>query len=130
MPGRLLIEDATADLASARRLADWVRDRPIAHVLGGHIERAQSGELYPSGSTYHPRERVLQMGKVDVLALPAVLKHFNGFYTQQGSFTVINPVHNLIAVTTAAVTVLVLLITVFLRYRRRRAGRPRYRFAK
>jgi len=122
MPARLLLEDSAADLASAQRLADWVRDRPIAYVLGGHIERAQSGELFPSGSTYHPGERALQMTKVDVLALPAALEHFNGFYTQQGAFTVINPVHNLIAVATVALAVLALLIGGFIRYRRRRAA--------
>jgi hydroxyacylglutathione hydrolase len=122
LPGRLLIEDATADLASARRLADWVRDRPITHVLGGHVERAQTGELFPSGSTYHPNERALQLDKADVLALPAALEHFNGFYTQQGSFTLINPVHNLIAVATAALSVLALLVLGFVRYRRRRAA--------
>ncbi|MEQ1725393.1 MAG: MBL fold metallo-hydrolase [Sphingopyxis sp.] len=120
MPGRLLLEDSAADLASAQRLADWVRDRPIANVLGGHIERARSGELFASGSTHHPGERPLEMTKSDVLALPAAIEKFSGFYTQQGAFTIINPVHNLAAAATAALAVLALLIVGYLRYRRKR----------
>jgi hypothetical protein len=87
MPGRLLIDDAAADLASAQRVASFVQDRPVRYVLGAHIEQTRSGELFPSGSTYHPDERPLQMDRADLLALPAALKRFNGFYTQQGRFT-------------------------------------------
>jgi hydroxyacylglutathione hydrolase len=37
LPGRLLIEDAKADLASARRVAEFAEQHPITYVLGAHI---------------------------------------------------------------------------------------------
>ena len=40
-PGRLGVQDFAAFKASAQRLADFVSDRPIAHVLGTHIETDQ-----------------------------------------------------------------------------------------
>jgi hypothetical protein len=49
MPGRLLIGDASAYLASAERVAVFVRDRPISFVLGGHIEL--NSEVDPKGWT-------------------------------------------------------------------------------
>ena len=61
LPGRLIIDDTAADLASAQRLAAFARDRPITHVLGGHIELDVDGHTLPMGSTYHPRERVLPL---------------------------------------------------------------------
>ena len=43
LPGRLLIDDAAADLASARRVVDFIKDRPVSYVLGGHIELDANG---------------------------------------------------------------------------------------
>ena len=40
-PGRLSAADFPASAASAQRLADFVAERPIAHVLGTHIEQTQ-----------------------------------------------------------------------------------------
>ncbi len=120
MPGRLIIGDAAAALASARRVAGFLRDHPVSYVLGGHIEQAQSGELFPSGSTYHPDERPLQMDQADLIALPGALERFNGFYAQQGQFTLINPIRILIAAVTAALVVLSLSGVWLVRFRRRR----------
>ena len=53
----LVVDDAAADAASARRVAAFAADRPIAHVLGGHIEMNLDGGLYAWGSRYHPGER-------------------------------------------------------------------------
>ena len=63
MPGRLIIEDTVADLASAQRIAAFARSHPISHVLGGHIELDVDDRTLPMGSTYHPRERALPLGK-------------------------------------------------------------------
>ncbi len=71
MPGRLLIDNISADLASAERVAAFVKDRPISFVLGGHIELNSKGDTFPWGSHYHPHEHVLQINKDDLLALPA-----------------------------------------------------------
>ena len=68
MPGRLLIDDTDADLASAKRAAAFAQDRPITAVLGGHIETNAAGETFTWGSQYHPDEHVLQLTKDDPLA--------------------------------------------------------------
>jgi|SRR6185437_4430821 len=123
LPGRLLIEDTETDLASARRAADFARDRPVTFVLGGHIEQNQAGELYPWESQYHPQERALQLTKEDLLALPAIVTTFNGFYTKEAGFTMSNPVHVLYAIGGAALLVAVLLLVLIVRYFRRRRRR-------
>ena len=46
LPGRLLIEDTEADLASARRVVEFVEQRPVTYVLGGHIELDESGKTF------------------------------------------------------------------------------------
>lgn len=120
LPGRLIIGDAAVALASAQRVAAFVRDHPVSYVLGAHIEQARNGELFPSGSTHHPDERPLQMNQADLLALPAALERFNGFYTQHGQFTLTNPMRIVIAAATAVIVVLSLSGIWLVRYRRRR----------
>lgn len=34
------------------------------------------------------------MNRQDLLAMPAVLAEFNGFYSRQGSLVLVGPVHN------------------------------------
>jgi hydroxyacylglutathione hydrolase len=127
MPGRLLIDDTSADVASAERLAAFAKDRPIRFVLGGHIETNSAGDLFSWESRSHPHEHVLEMTKDDVLALPAAIRSFNGFYSVRSKFTMENSIRILVA---SAVLVLVALVTVgwtLVRYirRRRRARRLR-----
>ena len=125
LPGRLLMDDPAADVASAKRLADFVRNKPVAGVLGGHIEMNVVGDLYDWESTYHPHEHTLAMTKADVLALPATLAKFNGFYRRIDNFVMIDPTHDLIVTVIAAVLVFVALMTAvilaFKRWRRRQA---------
>jgi glyoxylase-like metal-dependent hydrolase (beta-lactamase superfamily II) len=127
MAARLLVDDIDAYRASARRIADFVRDRPVSHVLGGHIEEDRDGRLYGWQASYHPDEHALQLGKAEVLALPAALDAFNGFRGGQGGFVIINSIHELEGMAAAAALVLAALgygIYRFVRYRRRkRAGR-------
>lgn len=124
LPGRLLVDDFAAYEASARRMADFLKDRPVSYVLGGHIEKSSAGKLFPSQSTDHPDERVLQLTKEDVLALPAALRSFNGFYTNTGDFVIVNPVRNLVTVASGALAVLVALgILLFRLFRRRKRAR-------
>jgi glyoxylase-like metal-dependent hydrolase (beta-lactamase superfamily II) len=66
MPARLLIEDTQEDLASAERVAAFLRDRPVSYVLGGHIEANATRQLFPWQSQYHPNEHVLQLAETDV----------------------------------------------------------------
>jgi hydroxyacylglutathione hydrolase len=120
LPGRLLVDDFGAYAASAQRVADFLKDRPVSYVLGGHIEKNRAGDLFPWQSTYHPDEAPLQLTRADVLALPAALRKFNGFYTETGSFVIENPIRNLLAAAIAGLLLLVLLAILLYRYIRRR----------
>jgi hydroxyacylglutathione hydrolase len=124
MPGRLLIDDTDADLASAKRAAAFVQDRPVTAVLGGHIEVNTAGETFPWESQYHPDEHALEMTKADLLALPAAVSSFNGFYTKSGQFVIMNSMRVLIAMAAmASALLLALLASLFVYIRRRRARR-------
>ena len=124
LPGRLLVDDATAYRESALRIAEFLGNRPVTHILGGHIELDAQGRPYPHGSQHHPDERRLELSKEDLLALPAALEDFNGFYARHGNFILSNPVRNLLALAAAAVAILALLAWWLIRIvrRRRRAG--------
>ena len=125
MPGRLLIDDTEADLASAKRVVDFVKDRPVSHVLGGHIEFDVAGEPFEWQSQHHPREHALQLTKNDLLALPQAIGSFNGFYTRSGNFLLMNPTRNLVVVCVAALVILVAIVMGlrrYLRHRRRMRG--------
>jgi len=127
MPGRLLIEDTGTDLASAERIAAFVNDRPISFVLGGHIEQNSVGNLFSWESQYHPHEQILQMTKDDLLALPAVIRSFNGVYTVRGKFILMNSIRILMieAVFTGGVLVAFMWILVWYIRRRKRARNSR-----
>jgi glyoxylase-like metal-dependent hydrolase (beta-lactamase superfamily II) len=71
-PGRLYVgePDVPAYAASAQRLADFVRDHPVAHVLGTHIEQTRTAYVdYPRGTTYQPEEHALALTRAHVLEL-------------------------------------------------------------
>src|SRR5580704_402918 len=127
MPARLLIDDTGADIASAERIAAFVKDRPISFVLGGHIEMNSDGELFPWQSQYHPREHVLQLTKDDVLALPATVRSFNGFYSVRGKFTMENTMRILIAFGVLVLVAIVAAVWAVVRFIRRRIRARRIR---
>jgi hydroxyacylglutathione hydrolase len=121
MPARLLIDDARADEASAQRVAAFVRNRQVSFVLGGHIEMDAQGRLFPWQSTWHPGEHALQLSKNDLLALPAALSRFNGFYTASGGFIMMNSMRLLALFGAAAFLALIaIIVAVVLWFRRRR----------
>ena len=123
LPGRLLIDDAQADLASAKRVADFVKDHPVTYVLGGHIEKDSDGKTFPWESQYHPREAALQMTKDDLLALTGAVRSFNGFYDTNGQFIMMNSIRLLIAEAILAVGLLAAIAWMLVRYIRRRRAR-------
>lgn len=80
-PGRLYVTDAQipAYTASAKRLADFVKDRPIAHVLGTHVEQSRTAFLdYPRGAHYQPDEHPLELSRAHVLELNDAFVRMNG----------------------------------------------------
>ena len=125
MPARLLIDDTPADVASADRIAAFIKDRPVSFVLGGHIEMNSAGKLFSWQSPYHPNEHVLQMTKDDVLALPATIRSFNGFYRERGQFTMENSIRILIAFGVLVLVVLIAAIWMLVGYIKRRRRRTR-----
>jgi hydroxyacylglutathione hydrolase len=120
MPARLLIDDTSADVASADRVAAFVNDHPVSFVLGGHIEMNSAEDLFPWESQYHPDEHVLQLTKDDVLKLPAAVRSFNGFYTVRGQFTMENTMRILISFAVLILIAAIALLWVLVRYIRRR----------
>lgn len=127
LPGRLLIDNAAADLGSAERIAAFVKDRQISYALGGHIELNSAGKTFPWGSQYHPNEHVLQMTKDHLLALPAAIRSFNGIYTVRGNFIMMNSIRILIVEAALIIALLIAFVWFLVRYlrRRRRARRLR-----
>jgi hydroxyacylglutathione hydrolase len=120
LPGRLLIDDRRADLASARRVADFVAERPVSYVLGGHIELDTNGNAFGWGSQYHPHEHVLTMTKGDLVELPNDIERFNGIYTRHGQTIMINQTNALVITAVAVGTVLAVVGRVAYHFFKRR----------
>jgi len=121
MPGRLLIEDdAAAYRESALRVVDFLKMRPLTHILGGHIELNTAGQAYRFGSHYHPNEHRLELAREDLATLPAAFESFNGFYARHPNYILANPIHNLAALAIIAVAVLILIVWGVRRLLRRR----------
>jgi glyoxylase-like metal-dependent hydrolase (beta-lactamase superfamily II) len=80
-PGRLYVTDAAfpAFVASHRRLVEFTADKPVAHVLGTHIEQTRTPFLdYPRGTQYQPDEHVLELNRGVLLEIDAALARLNG----------------------------------------------------
>ena len=122
LPGRLLIDDVTAYEKSALRVVDFLKTRPLTHILGGHIELNAAGRAYRFGSHYHPNEHRLELARADLAALPAALKNFNGFYAQYPNYILTNPTRNLVTLAIIAVAVLIFIVWGVRRLLRRRRG--------
>jgi glyoxylase-like metal-dependent hydrolase (beta-lactamase superfamily II) len=74
-PGRLYISDFPTYLASTKRLVDFTESRPVAHILGCHIEQSSTPFVdYPIGTTYQPHEHNLEMSRAHLLELLAGLE--------------------------------------------------------
>lgn len=70
LPGRLYVRDLSAFVDSLDRLVAFCGSRPVAQVMGCHIEmRSRPGEDYPIGADHQPDESPLPM---DVARLTAV----------------------------------------------------------
>ena len=123
LPGRLLIEDAGAYRESAVRVVDYLKRRPLTHILGGHIELNAAGHAYRFGSHYHPNEHRLELARADLAALPAAFDRFNGFYARYPNYILTNPIHNILALAFAVLVVLSLAAFGLYRLWRRRRGR-------
>jgi hydroxyacylglutathione hydrolase len=80
-PGRLYVGDAEfpAFAASTQRLVDFTKDKPVAHILGTHIEQTSTPFVdYPRGTVYQPHEHVLELTRGTLLELNDALIQLNG----------------------------------------------------
>jgi hydroxyacylglutathione hydrolase len=78
-PGRLYVRDFAAFQASTEHLIAFMEGKPVAHILGNHIEQSSTPFLdYPIGSIYHPQEHVLDLTFGNLLELEDALKSMHG----------------------------------------------------
>jgi len=74
-PGRLYVADFPAFKASIQRLVDFTHDKPVAHVLGCHVEESSTPFVdYPVGTKYQPEEHVLELSHAQLVELNEALK--------------------------------------------------------
>jgi hydroxyacylglutathione hydrolase len=122
LPGRLLIEDIAAYRESADRVIAFLENRPVAHILGSHLELDVDGNLYPFRSQYPPEQRSLQLSREDLVALSDALHGFNGYYSRHENFVLTNPTRNLWAVVGGVLVALTLIAWGVVWFVRRRRG--------
>jgi glyoxylase-like metal-dependent hydrolase (beta-lactamase superfamily II) len=73
-PGRLYVRDAPVFAASIRRLIEFTRGRPVAHVLGTHIEQTATPFVdFPIGSMFQPGEHRLELSRDTLLEIDEAL---------------------------------------------------------
>ena len=78
-PGRLYISDFPAYVASTERLVRFTETRPVAHILGNHIEQKSTPFAdYPVGTVYQPEEHSLELGRANLLELMSALESLHG----------------------------------------------------
>ncbi|MHC5211898.1 MAG: MBL fold metallo-hydrolase [Planctomycetota bacterium] len=70
--------------ASIQRLVDFVADKPVAWVLGTHIEMTATPFVaYPYGTSFQPLERVLQLNRHHLKELNTAVQAMGGSPVQQ-----------------------------------------------
>jgi hydroxyacylglutathione hydrolase len=78
-PGRLYVQDFAAFQASTDRLVKFTDGKPVAHILGNHIEQTSTPFLdYPVGTMYQPNEHELALGRGSLLELQEALLWMHG----------------------------------------------------
>ncbi|HEY6138233.1 MAG TPA: MBL fold metallo-hydrolase [Thermoanaerobaculia bacterium] len=81
-PGRLYVHDGPAFIRSIRRLVTFTDKRPVAHILGCHIENTRTPFVdYPVGTVYQPDEHELALGRAHLLELDRALQAMGGTVT-------------------------------------------------
>lgn len=90
-PGRLYVADFPAFQASTERLVRFTKDKPVAHILGNHVEQTTIPFLdYPVGTIFQPSEHDLALSRGALLELADALSAMNGVPRRQSlrDFTV------------------------------------------
>ncbi|MCH7662701.1 MAG: MBL fold metallo-hydrolase [Chloroflexi bacterium] len=92
LPGRVYIYDLDSFRSSSERLVEFIENRPVSHVLGGHLEMDNEGKLYETSSTFRPNQRGLQMTRENILELDQALNDFGPFslFSTHDEFLLVN----------------------------------------
>ncbi|MFN0103195.1 MAG: MBL fold metallo-hydrolase [Bryobacteraceae bacterium] len=78
-PGRLYVRNFPAYVESINRLVTFTNSRPVAHILGTHIEQSRTPFVdYKVRTVYQPDEAVLELSRGDLLELQAALSAMQG----------------------------------------------------
>ena len=78
-PGRLYIPDFPTYKASTERLIRFLEGKPVASILGNHIEETRTPfKDFPIGSIYHPDEHALELPYGALLELEDGLQGMEG----------------------------------------------------
>ena len=78
-PGRLYVRDTAAFVRSIARLVTFTASRPIAAILGTHIEQTNQPFVdYPQGTKDQPAEHTLELTRRDLLVLDSALTTMRG----------------------------------------------------
>jgi glyoxylase-like metal-dependent hydrolase (beta-lactamase superfamily II) len=78
-PGRLYVADFPAFQASTERMIRFTEGKPVAHILGNHIEQTSTPYLdYPVGTMYQPNEHELALSRGSLLELEDALLSMHG----------------------------------------------------
>jgi hydroxyacylglutathione hydrolase len=82
-PGRLYVRDTAAFGQSVHRLAEFVRQHQVTHLLGAHIENTRSPfRDYPQGTVDQPDEHDLDLGRAQLFELDSVVRVMRGRMTR------------------------------------------------
>jgi hydroxyacylglutathione hydrolase len=78
-PGRLYVRNFPEFVASITRLVQFTSGKPVAEILGNHVEQTQTPFLdYPEGTLYQPDEHELQLSRGSLLELQDALVSLRG----------------------------------------------------
>jgi hydroxyacylglutathione hydrolase len=78
-PGRLYVKDFPGFQASIERMIRFTEGKPVAQILGNHIEQSSTPFLdYPVGTMYQPNEHELALSRGSLLELEDALQSMHG----------------------------------------------------
>ena len=78
-PGRLYIRDLAAFEKSNQRMLRFTEGKPVAHLLGNHIEQKRTPYAdYPVGTIYQPEEHELSLSRGALFEIQAGLAAMHG----------------------------------------------------
>jgi hydroxyacylglutathione hydrolase len=78
-PGRLYVADFSAYQQSIERLVRFSADRPIAHIIGNHVEQTATPFVsYPVGTIFQTEEHGLPLSRGSLLELEGALIAMQG----------------------------------------------------